>query len=376
MSKPGPVRVLWLIKGLGPGGAERLLAAAARTHDPARVALHVAYLLPHKDHLVQELEEAGVRVICLDAPREQDLRWLGRLRALVNRERIEVVHSHSPFVAGFARLALRAMPKRRRPALVSTEHNAWSTFARPTRLLNSVTHPLDDARFAVSEEARASMHPRLAQHVEVLVHGIDLAQVRASRAQRDGMRSQLGLSPEHVVVGTVANYRPQKAYPVLLHAARQVAEDAYLARFVVVGQGPLASEVEALHRQLGLEDRMQLLGYRSDAVDVLAACDVFCLSSDYEGLPVAMMEALALGLPVVSTEVGGVAETIDDGVSGRLVPTQDPQALAAALTEVIEDPELRAALAAGAAALADRFDMRRVTAQLEALYGDLARGRP
>jgi L-malate glycosyltransferase len=373
MSNHEPVRVLWLIKGLGPGGAERLLAAAARTHDPERVRLHVAYLLPHKDQLVAELEEAGVVVTCLDAPRERDLGWLRRLRTLVARERIEVVHAHSPFVAGFARLALRTVPRRRRPALVSTEHNAWSTFAVPTRVLNAVTHPLDDARYAVSEEVRGSMSSRLARHVEVLVHGIDLEQVRASRAQRGVMRAQLGFDDQDVVVGTVANYRPQKAYPVLLQAARQVADSTGAARFVVVGQGPLADEVAALHQQLGLGDRLQLLGYRPDAVEVLAACDVFCLSSDYEGLPVAMMEALALGLPVVSTAVGGVAETIRDGVSGRLVPTQDPSALAAALIEVVEDADLRASLARGAAALAERFDMRRVTAYLEGAYADLAR---
>jgi L-malate glycosyltransferase len=365
---PTPVRVLWLIKGLGPGGAERLLAAAARTHDPAAVELHVAYLLPHKDQLVAELGAAGVEVTCLDAPREQDPRWLGRLRRLIRDGRIDVVHAHSPYVAGMARLAVRTMPARIRPALVSTEHNAWSTFARPTRWLNAATHPLDDERFAVSEEVRGSMTPRLAGEVEVLVHGIDLEDVQSRRARRSEMREQLGLPDDAVVVGTVANYRPQKAYPVLLRAARTVLERDARARFVVVGQGPLAGEVEALHRELDLGDGVQLLGYRPDAVDVLAACDVFCLSSDYEGLPVAMMEALALGLPVVSTAVGGVAETIEDGVSGRLVPTQDPAALAAALLEVTGDDAYRRQLADGAAALAVHFDMRRVTRQLEDVY--------
>ena len=177
------------------------------------------------------------------------------------------------------------------------------------------------------------------------------------------------------MVITVANYRRQKNYPVLLEAAaRAVAQNAHL-RFVVVGQGPLAGEVHSLHTELRLGQRMLLLGYRPDAVSVIAAGDVFTLSSDYEGLPVALMEALALGRAIVATDVGGIRETIKRG-AGILVRPRDPDALADALLRVARDPSLLLSLQQGAARLGDDFDVQRSVTQLVALYSSLVSHAP
>ena len=116
-------------------------------------------------------------------------------------------------------------------------------------------------------------------------------------------------------------------------------------RFVAVGQGPQEAETRQLHDDLGLADRVILTGFRDDAVRVMGACDIFTLASKWEGLPVALMEALALGLPVVATEVGGVAEEMHDGVDALLVPPRDPVALADAIERVVTDPRLRERLA-------------------------------
>ena len=124
------------------------------------------------------------------------------------------------------------------------------------------------------------------------------------RRARAGMRAELGLEPNEIVIGTVANYRAQKDYPTLLAAAADVIGRGLAVRFVAVGQGPLHDEIHARHEELGLGYRFLLLGQRPDAVRVLAACDVFCLASKWEGLPVALMEALVLGLPVVATRGG------------------------------------------------------------------------
>lgn len=368
-----PIRVLWLVKGLGPGGAERLLVSLARAHDPSRVRIAAAYVLPWKDALVPELEAAGVETTCLGGSRgASDLRWVARVRQLIASGRFDVVHSHSPLVASAARLAVKTVPRRTRPALVTTEHNAWGTFAIPTRVLNAVTAPMDRASFAVSDHARSSMWwPSLRARTEVVVHGVDLAMFAAARRDRDRVREDLGAGREDVVIVTVANYRSQKAWPVLLAAARVVLDAEPSARFVGVGQGPLAEEIAREHRRLQLGDRFALLGRRDDVPRILAAADVFALASTYEGFPVAVMEALAAGLPVVSTAVGGVPDAVTDGIEGILVRPGAPEELAAEITRLVRDPATRIAMGRSAERRGRSFDIDKVALHLEARYRDL-----
>jgi glycosyltransferase involved in cell wall biosynthesis len=363
-----PIRVLWLVKGLGPGGAERLMVAAAGAHDRTAVSLRAAYLLPWKDALVGDLEALDVGCRCLDVRDERDLRWAFRLRRHLLDHPVDVLHAQSPYPAGIARLVVRTIPRRVRPRIVYTLHNTWTSFSTPTRWLAGATYGLDAADVAVSEVVRSTLRPRARRRTETVVHGIDLAGVRASRGARAAIRAELGLAPDEPVLGTVANFRAQKDYPNLLATARLLRDRGVPVRIVAVGQGPQEAETRALHASLALGDRVILTGQRDDAVAVMAACDAFVMASNNEGLPVAIMEALALGLPVVSTAVGGIPEAVTDGVDGLLVPARDPEALAAAITRIVEDPALRARLAEGAAAAGDRYDIRTTTARLEAIY--------
>jgi glycosyltransferase involved in cell wall biosynthesis len=367
-----PLRVVWLVKGLGPGGAERLLVAAAAAHDPDRFDVEVVYLLPWKDHLAGELEAHGARVTCLGVRDERDVRWAGRFRRYLRERRPDVVHAHSPYAAAVGRLVVRSLPRARRPALVSTEHNPWSTFKAPTRYANAWTMPLDDAVLAVSEEARDSMSPRQRARAEVLVHGIDVNAIAALRGERATVRAELGVADDTVLLGTVANYHPKKDWPNLLYAARFLADRGLPVHVCAVGQGPLEAEIEALHRQLDLAGVVTLTGYRPDAVRLMAGCDVFVLGSTWEGLPVALMEASALGLPIVATRVGGIPEAFRDGQDAVLVPPVSPDALADAIEDLVRDPRRRQELGAAAAARAPDFDVRRAVARLEEIYREVA----
>ncbi len=368
-----PLRVLWLVKGLGIGGAERLLVAAAGAHDRAAFAIEAAYVVPAKAQLVGDLEAKGVAVTCLGGGRRGA--WVPRLRALVASGRFDVVHAHSPLVAGVARLATRTVPLRRRPLVVTTEHNGWSTFALPTRLLNAVTVALDDATIAVSEESRASMWwPRTRRRTAVVSHGIDLAEVRAAARHGGAVRRELGIGDDEVVAVTVANYREQKAWPDLLAAARTVIDRGIPVRFVTVGQGPLEAEITALHGRLGLGERVLLLGRRDDVPRILAAADLFVLASTYEGKPLAVMEALGAGVPVVATAVGGTIEAVDSA-NGVLVPPNRPDLLADAVARLATDPVERARLAAGAAASGDTYDVSVTVRVAEDLYRRVVAGR-
>jgi glycosyltransferase involved in cell wall biosynthesis len=188
------------------------------------------------------------------------------------------------------------------------------------------------------------------------------------------LRKELSLGDD-VAVCTVANIRATKAYPDLLAAARRVCDETDDVRFVAVGRGPDEGEIRALHAELDLGERFQLLGYRPDATDVMAACDIFCLASRHEGLPIALMEALALGLPVVATTAGGIPELVTDHREARLVPPGQPDLLATALVAVAHDPALRGTMSARARERGATLSVEGSVRRTEELYLELARAR-
>ena len=363
--------MLWLSKGLGPGGAERLLVSLARTIDRSKFELHAAYLLPGKTQMADELRSAGVVTICLGGESPLDVRWVARLRQVVGSLRPDIVHSHSPHPASLARPALLALGPRR-PALVYTEHNSWEGYRGATRAANAATWLLDDYRLAVSRTAFESVPEWMRGRTEVLVHGVDLREVSARSGSRARVRAELGVADGETLVVTVANLREHKDYPTLIEAARQVIASGTAVQFVAVGQGPLEPSIRAEINRLGLQRRFKLLGYRADSLDVIAAGDVFCLSSTAEGYPVALMEALALGRPVVATAVGGIPEAIRDGVEGILVPASSPMALADALVTIAADPARLRSMSSAAYKRASAFDIRRAAIRHEVVYGTFA----
>jgi glycosyltransferase involved in cell wall biosynthesis len=367
-----PLRVLWLIKGLGPGGAEQLLVNQAGAHAPDALDIRVGYLVPWKDHHVGPLEAHGIAVRNLHGPREWDPRWAWRLRRWLLADPVDVVHVHSPYVAAFTRLVVMTVPRDRRPGLVYTEHNRWARHRPSTRWANRLTFAFDDHHLAVSDDVRDTVHAGARHRVEVLVHGVDVAAVRAQAHCRNEVRAELGVHPDDVVVGVVANFRREKAYPDLLDAAAVALRAHPGLHVVAVGQGPLESAMRERLHSMDLGDRVQLLGYRADAVRVMSSFDIFTLASTHEGLPVSLMDALVLGMPVVATAVGGIPQIITDGVEGRLVRPGHPEELAEAWGELIGDPDRRAEMAAAAAARGADFDVARAAKRLEQIYADVA----
>ena len=369
----GRVRVLWLVKGLGPGGAEQLLLLAAGVTDRARFDYRLSYVRADKTHLVPELKAIGVLPERLGAGSTRRGGWILDLRRAMSSA--DVVHAHSPVLASVARLVARTIRPSRRPAVVTTEHNEWTSHRTPTRVLNGLTAPLDAHHWAVSDQVRQTVWPSRRDGYEVLIHGIDPGSVRPGPLARDRLRSDLGVADDEVLSLTVANLRRNKDYPTLLRAARVALDAEPGLRFAAVGQGPLAQEVAALHTTLGLGDRFLLLGFRRDVHDLMAAADVFTLASAHEGLPVAVMEAFAHGLPVVATAVGGLPQQVTDGVQGLLVPPGRPEALADALLTLARDPGLRARMGAAALSRAADYDIRRAVREQERVYAELA-GHP
>jgi glycosyltransferase involved in cell wall biosynthesis len=367
-----PLRVLTLVDTLRPGGAERVAATVALRLDRSRFEPIVCVSRPVEtpSPLIEDLEANGVEVIRLARRSRIDLPAWWPLLELLRGRRVDVVHSHMFGSNMWSALFTALTPV---PVFVAHVHS-WAFENQPHRVLleREVLARAADVVLTVSQADRRRMlevgrFPP--EKVRVVMNGI--APLAASRTD---VRAELGIPADAEVVGTLAVLRREKAHEVLVDAAELLADEFPRLRLLIAGTGPEEERLRALVRARGLQNRVLLLGYRRDVADVLAALDVAVLSSDREGSPLAVMEAMAAGKPVVATRVGGVPDLIEDGTHGLLVPPRDPRALAAALGKLLREPGLGAALGRrGRERQRREFDVATTVERIEVVYESLFR---
>ena len=354
------LRVCEVIKSLDVGGAEVLLVERLRAAPRDGKRYSVVCLRASTGELAGRLRAAGVEVRDLTgcpAP----LR-MARLVREVRRLAPDVLNLHSPLPAAVLRPVSRLWTPR--PALVSTVHSV--SFRLPTLLLDRATGWLDARTVAVSRQVAGSVTTWGARRVRVRVHGVDVAEQRRRAANSRLTRKEWDVPDDAFLVVHVGNFRPVKNHALLIEAAARVLAREPRAVFLLAGSGPLFARTARLVADLGLRE-VHLLGRVPDAGRLIAAADLLVLSSVYEGLPVVVMEALAAGVPVVSTEVGGVPELVTSGHNGLLTPPGDPGALAGAILRASR-PEVHARLAAGARDGAEAVDISRTAEWFDRLY--------
>ena len=291
-----------------------------------------------------------------------------RLRSLLRGGSYDVVHAHGLRAGIDASIAARGGPP-----VIATVHNlvrpeiAGRFRSRLDRLAEPLVVRMADRTLCVSQEIADRLKraaPGSAAKIEVMYLGIgDAPELTSDRA---AVRSRLEVGSDAPVVVAVARLAPQKALHVMLEAIARARTSPTL---LVLGEGPLEMELKTRAAGLSLGDRVRFLGFRDDVADIVAASDAFCLSSVWEGVPLAVQEAILLGTPVVTTDVGGMSEIVVDRRSGRLVPVGDAVALAAAIDEVCSSPGVAADYASRA--LADlnlRFSTEAMLERLSALY--------
>lgn len=361
------MRIAHLIKGLGRGGAEGLLPQVIRAAGKD-VTYSVGYFLPWKNALAGELEAAGAEVRCFGARSNAGLfASVPAVAAWLRRERADLVHAHLPLAGVAARFAGRLA----RVPVVYTEHNLQERYHPWTRRANRLTWRRQERAIAVSEEVASSIRRHLGSQVPVSVirNGIEVDRPSLSRQGVAELRQSFDLPEGAPVVGTVAVLRAQKRLDLWLEAARRVLAERPETRFLVVGDGPLRSELEAEAESLGIAASVRFAGLQEDVSAFLPLFDLFLISSEFEGLPLALLEAMAAGLPVVATSVGGIPEVIGPDREGVLVPFGDPGALSDAVLGLFADPPRRERLAAaGRWRVAQEFGVERMARELEAIY--------
>ena len=300
-----------------------------------------------------------------------DPRILSDLVALARDRRARILHVHGYAAADFGRLAARRVGA----ALVLHEHFADPRMPAYQAWADRVLARYTDRAIAVSRSTRDFLVDERfvpAERVRLIWNGAPLDEFAHPPAgARESVRRELGLSPETLAIGTIGRLSVQKGQRDLLDAAAQVAREFRDVRFVLVGDGDLRPELEAQAAALGLGDRVVFAGHRPDIPAVLAAIDVLCISSTYEGTPLALFEAMAAGKPIVSTAVDGCREVLADELTGLLTPPQDPDSLARALVRMRRDADLRQRLGAAAAAESGRYDIAECVRRIESLYDEV-----
>jgi glycosyltransferase involved in cell wall biosynthesis len=286
------------------------------------------------------------------------------LRRLLRRERFDAVQLHDPHALACGVLASRGTGV----PLVATRRVDFALRGRWSRWKYTSA-----ARVVAVSDAIRSVLAR---------GGLDAGRLRVvyegvpDRPAAPGGREALvalGIPRNAPVIGNVAALTGHKDHATLLKAARLVLERAPEARFVVVGEGELRAQVEALHRELGLGERCVLAGFRTDLDRLLPAFSIFCLTSHMEGLGTSLLDAMAFARPVVATRAGGIPEAVEDGVTGALVPVRDPPALAAALLELLKDETRRRALGqAGRRRYEEHFTAERMVENTLSVYAELS----
>jgi len=377
------IRVVTLVDSLGlVGGGESLAREITERLDRERFDATLCTTRAtdpgERAGVEARLSELGVGFHALERRSGLGLRELYGLRGWLRAEGIDIVHAHkfgsNLWAALFAHGAAGAV--------VAHEHGARSSYSedRLRRLVDRlVIGRRANVVIAVSEAERQRLVTdggTPPAKVRVIPNGIpDPPQPSAGETD---LRAELGLAADTRLVGAVATYRPEKRLDLLLRAAATLAPSHPDVRVVVAG-GPFNAETTqrdrlfALTRELGLDDRVHFLGFRSDVPEVLRALDVAVLCSEREASPLAVLEYMAAGLPLVATRVGGIPELVEDGVTGVLVERGDAQALAAGIAGLLDSPE--AARRMGEAARArqqSEFSIDAVVRRVEALYLELA----
>ncbi len=379
--------VVHLITRLELGGAQQNTLYCAAHHDRSRYRVALwAGAGGILDAEARAIADANVRLfpwLVHPIRPHRDVLALVRLVATMREAKPALVHTHSSKAGILGRAAAQIAGV---PRVVHTVHG-WSfndtqasVVARLYRLLERAAARGTDRIVCVSEADRrqgiASGIGR-PEAYRLVRSGIDPEEFVARPGARARVRESLGIGPGELLVGTVACLKPQKAPLDLVEAAAVALRTDPRLRFVVAGDGDLRAAVEARARDLGLGDRFRLLGWRRDVPDLLAALDLFVLTSLFEGLPRAILQAMVAGVPVVATAVGGTPEVVSDGETGLLVRPGDPRGAAEAIVRLAAEPETATRLAAAASKrIGEEFDIRGMVRTLDSLYEELLSAGP
>ena len=365
------IKILHIIKSLGRGGAEMLLPETLKLHDKENFEFHYIYFLPWKDQMVGALQKAGGEVTCLEA--KDNIRLVLQYKNIISytkEHKIDLIHCHLPW-AGFVGRLVHA---RLGIPVVYTEHNMQERYHSVTKSINKLTFNSQSLALGVSEDVTFSInkniHPEIP--VQTLLNGVNTESFK--RTGNSQIRKELGIPEDAIVFGNVAVFRFQKRLVEWLQVIKRIRERNSNAYGIIVGAGPLEGEIKKEWKNLGLENVVFFPGLKTDVKPYFEAMDIFMMSSSFEGLPIALLEAMSMECAVVATDAGGIKEVIRNQQDGLTCEVDKWKKLPELCQVLIDDHvKLENYKSAARERVVKSFSLTKMVDELETIYNDFVK---
>lgn len=368
-------RIMLFTDSFFHGGTERQFVQVLRLINRGKYEV-LAGCLKRRGQFLSEAEALGIPIyeFPITSLRQwSTVRWLDKLTKFLEDEKIDLVHAFEFYTDIFA---VTAAFLANVPVVIASRRELAGDRSRFEQWGIRLACQMASAVVANSQAAGSRLTGLFTDNsrkVRLVPNAIDLSAFRAEHAA-ESVRRLLGFAPGTPLVGVLAMLRVEKDLPTFLRAAALLRSSDPETRFVIIGEGTERKRIESLIRELEISASVLLLGDRCDVPDLLAALDVFVLSSVTESFPNAILEAMVMGRPVVATRVGGIPELVEDGKTGFLVLPGDASAMAQRIQQLLLDPALRRSMGDAGRLRAQRdFSPQRVKEALESLYDELLR---
>lgn len=363
-------KILHIIKSMGRGGAEMLLPETLKLHNQDAFEFHYIYFLPWKNQMVETIEAAGGIVTCI--PASSNLKILLQYPKIITyckQHDIELIHAHLPF-AGFVSRIVHFATK---IPLIYTEHNLQNRYHFLTKIINKFTFNFQTLGLGVSEEVTLAVQKNIKPKIPVqtLLNGVNTDYFKRSETDgiRNSMRLQYGIPKDAFVVGNVAVFRAQKRLDLWLQLFKKVHDTHSNVYGLIVGSGPLEPMLKKQLNALELTNKVIFVGLQTIVKPYYETMDCFMMTSEFEGLPVALLEAMSMECAIVSTDAGGIKEVIQSRKEGIIQSVAEWEKLGDELVTLVEQPEVTVQLKVAARKrVLESFSLQAMVTELETLY--------
>lgn len=349
-----------------------LLPETLSKHDKEQFEFHYIYFLPWKDQAVKDIQNNGGSVYCF--PANNNIRIIFKAREIsqyIKKHDIDLVHCHLPWAGIVGRLA----GKLAKVPVVYTEHNKWERYHKFTFAINKLTFPWQNRVIAVSDDVEQSIrnfYQSTTPSIEVVLNGVNTDKFIKNIDYGVDIRKELGISNEKKLIGIISVFRLQKRLLIWLDVAAKIHSQHPDTYFIIVGDGPLKEQLHQKAKEMKMENYLHFAGLQQEVRPYLKAMDIFMMSSEFEGLPIALLEAMSMECVPVCTMAGGIPELVTNNKNGLLVPVDQAMKLSDKVSDLLNDPEKMNRFKCEARkTVIERFGMQQMVNSIEKIYHEV-----